>query len=228
MKKNVFWISASLIMFVVLPLMSRSDRQILYIHEALLLLFIPLFFVILGISVSREIKKHWFLPVCALALFFAGEELITDSRWRLDYITVLILMVIYLVLEVVSMLLSSVFFRVSDRKTLLKKSLVFSGIVSGAGFLVNLFSYIIFKNIPFGITLWGGEYSGKRGFGLLLNRLHPMTMMGEAAPRNNSWLSFDPISLLITFVFAFVLSLTFLLIRAALQNRGSGRKQSME
>ena len=71
MKKTVFWLVVSMILFVIAPLVIRSGiRYPLNASYMLLVLFVPLYFVILGISVGKSIKRHWFLPVVSLALSF--------------------------------------------------------------------------------------------------------------------------------------------------------------
>lgn len=232
MKKTVFWLVVSMILFVVAPLVIRSSIR--HSHNAsnmLLVLFVPLYFVILGISVGKSIKRHWFLPVVSLALSFISYTFILNTRQYRDYEMIATLIIIYMVLFATSMLLTVAFFKVTDRKRVLKKSIIISCIisctVSGVGFFINLISYLLFKDFPLGITQWGGDYSGKSGFGLLLNRLYPVTAMGEPVPQNTVWLSFEPGSLVISIVAVFVISLICILIWDVLKNRNADKRQNV-
>ncbi len=210
-------------MFVIFPFIIRSSLRVLYAREALLLLVVPVFFAIMGVSAGKNVKKHWFLPLISLALLFVGEEVIMVKPWKLPLDTLGELMAVYLVLTVVFAFISAVFFRVSDKKAILKTSVIVSCIVNGVGFLINLAGYFIIGNIPFGITEWGGEYSGKRGFGLLLGRLHPMSSGEWAAPKSTTWLSFDPVSLVITLLIVVFVSVAFLSGISVMKNRASGK-----
>ena len=227
MKKTVFWLVISMILFVVAPLVIRSGLRYSYnAQNMLLVLFIPLYFVILGISVGKSIKRHWFLAVVSLALSFISYTFILNTRLYRDYGTIAALIIIYMVLFATSMLLTVAFYNVTDRKRVLKKSLIVSCIVSGAGFFINLISYLLFKDFPLGIKQGGGEYIGKSGFGLLLNKVYPMTAMGETAPKNKVWLSFEPVSLVISTVAVFVVSLICISIMDVLKNRNANKRQN--
>ena len=227
MKKTVFWLVVSMILFVVAPLVIRSGIRYSYNASTMLLvLFVPLYFVILGISVGKSIKRHWFLPVVSLALSFISYTFILNTRQYRNYGTIATLIIIYMVLFATSMLLTVAFFKVTDRKRVLKKSIIISCTVSGVGFFINLISYLLFKDFPLGITRWGGDYSGKSGFGLLLNRVYPMTAMGEPAPKNTVWLSFEPVSLVISIVAVFAVSLICILIWDVLKNRNADKRQN--
>ena len=227
MKKTVFWLVVSMILFVVAPLVIRSGIRYSYnASNMLLVLFVPLYFVILGISVGKSIKRHWFLPVVSLALSFISYTFILNTRQYRNYGTIATLIIIYMVLFATSMLLTVAFFKVTDRKRVLKKSIIISCTVSGVGFFINLISYLLFKDFPLGITRWGGDYSGKSGFGLLLNRVYPMTAMGESVPQNTVWLSFEPVSLVISIVAVFVISLICILIWDVLKNRNADKRQN--
>ena len=227
MKKTVFWLVISMILFVVAPLVIRSGLRYSYnAQNMLLVLFVPLYFMILGISVGKSIKRHWFLPVVSLALSFISYTFILNTRTYRDYETIAALIIIYIVLFATSMLLTVAFFKVTDRKRVLKKSIIISCTVSGVGFFINLISYLLFKDFPLGITQWGGDYSGKSGFGLLLNRVYPMTAMGEASPQNTVWLSFEPVSFVISIVAVFVVSLICMLIWDVLKNRNADKRQN--
>ena len=139
MKKTIFWLVLSMILFVVAPLVIRSDIRHSYnVQNMLSVLFIPLYFVILGMSVGKSIKRHWFLPVVSLALSFISYTFILNTRQYRDYGTIAALIIIYMVLFATSMLLTAAFFKVTDRKRVLKKSIIISCVVSGVGFFINL------------------------------------------------------------------------------------------
>ena len=227
MKKTVLGLVVSMILFVVAPLVIRSGIRYSYnASYMLLVLFVPLYFVILGISVGKSIKRHWFLPVVSLALSFISYTFILNTRQYRNYGTIATLIIIYMVLFATSMFLTVAFFKVTDRKRVLKNSIIISCTVSGVGFFINLISYLLFKDFPLGITRWGGDYSGKNGFGLLLNRVYPMTAMGESVPQNIVWLSFEPVSLVISIVAVFVITLICILIWDVLKNRNADKRQN--
>ena len=136
MKKTVFWLVLSMILFVVAPFVIRLGIRHSYnVQNMLLVLFIPLYFVILGISVGKSIKRHWFLAVVSLALSFISYTFILNTRLYRDYGTIAALIIIYMVLFATSMLLTVAFFKVTDRKRVLKKSIIISCTVSSVGFL---------------------------------------------------------------------------------------------
>ena len=219
MKKTVFWLMTAAMVLLILPLIISSGIR--HSHNArniLLVVIIPAFFVILGISVGKSLRKHWYMPVVSLALFFVGNVFILGMKRFLDFESIAVLTVIYLILSAASMLLTAAILKISDRKRILKKAAIVSCIVSGTGFLINLLGYLISKDIPLGITQWGGDYSGKSGFGLLLNRVYPMTKVGDSVPRNTTWLTFEPVSLIMSLVAVFVIALVCLVISALLKH----------
>ena len=85
---------------------------------------------------------------------------------------------------------------------------------------------LLFKDFPLGITQWGGDYSGKSGFGLLLNKVYPMSEIGESASQTKVWLSFEPVSLVISIVEIFVVSLLCISIWDIIKNRNADKRQN--
>lgn len=88
--------------------------------------------------------------------------------------------------------------------------------------IINLVSYFIFGNIPLGITSIGGEYTGRIGFGMLRNKTWAFTETGSAAA-GNVWLSFEPISIIVTLVIFFVIIWAILAIVSKCKNKSGGK-----
>ncbi len=63
-------------------------------------------------------------------------------------------------------------------KTLLK-ALLCSVLINLAGFLVNLVSYNTLEKLPLSIRMYGGEWTGHVGFGLLMNEIYPLSPQGS-------------------------------------------------
>ena len=63
--------------------------------------------------------------------------------------------------------------------------------------------------------LYGGEWMGWSGFGMLLNRTYPMSSQDHPVS-GSTWISFDPGSLVLTLLVGFVISfIVFGIIRLA-------------
>ncbi len=92
-------------------------------------------------------------------------------------------------------------------KRILTKSFAIALIITASGFLTNLISYFIHGSLVFCRTLYGGEWIGYSGFGLLVNHTFPMTTPDDPVASGSTWLEFYPSSLIapliITFLIAF-------------------------
>ena len=104
-------------------------------------------------------------------------------------------------------------------KTLLTKSIIAAFAIEIIGAAVNLISYAINGSFLLAKQLYGGEWMGWIGFGMLLNRTFPMSSQ-EHPVSGSAWISFDPGSLVLTLLAGFVISfIVFGVIRLAKKNR---------
>lgn len=98
----------------------------------------------------------------------------------------------------------------------MKRSLLLAAagsvIVNAAGFLTNLIAYHSVGRLIFYKELWGGEWVGYYGFGILMNRTFPLTVAGDPDANGHTWLSFDPKSLLLSVAAVFLIMFVVLLL----------------
>ncbi len=90
-------------------------------------------------------------------------------------------------------------------KELLTKSIIAAFSIEIIGAAINLISYTVNGSFLLAKQLYGGEWMGWIGFGMLLNRTFPMTSQ-EHPKSGSTWISFDPRSLLLTLMASFVIS----------------------
>ena len=97
-------------------------------------------------------------------------------------------------------------------KHIIKKSLLISGIVNLLGIAINLLTYFVMKKMFLCITYSGDEWVGYDGFGIMMNKTFPMSASPNQVIQGETWLSFEPISLLVTYILFFVIVFTVLLV----------------
>ena len=90
-------------------------------------------------------------------------------------------------------------------KKQLIKSIIAAFAIEIMGAAVNLISYAVNGRFLLAKQLYGGEWMGWSGFGLLLNRTFPMSSQ-EHPVSGSTWISFDPSSLIMTLLGGFVIS----------------------
>lgn len=90
-------------------------------------------------------------------------------------------------------------------------SLLFSALLTAAGMLINLASYVFMDELLLAHNLSGGEWMGQQGFGLLREEIFAFGPEG-ASGGNQVSLSLDPMSLVATFAIMFVAAFAILLI----------------
>lgn len=83
--------------------------------------------------------------------------------------------------------------------------------------VINLISYLLFRNIPLGMPFGGGEWEGRVGFGMMRNRTFPLTYEGNGIT-GKIWLSVEPISFIVSFIVVFII--TIIIIRAISKKKG--------
>lgn len=112
-------------------------------------------------------------------------------------------------------------------KKIILTSAIVSIAVSLAGFLTNLYTYANFRKMYLCRQLYGGEWMGWQGFGLLMEKTFPLTTADDPAASGSTWLSFDPVSLVVPLIVVFltVFSVLFVIrmIRKSVQTRKSTR-----
>ena len=87
------------------------------------------------------------------------------------------------------------------KKRLIKSGIVALGITTVMA-VINFILGICFKTI-IGIKIWGGEYSGTYGFGILLNKFYPLTTP-DAPVKSYTSIEFAPVNFILTIILLFV------------------------
>ena len=65
--------------------------------------------------------------------------------------------------------------------------------------------------------MWGGEWEGRVGFGMMRNRTFPLINVGSDIT-GKIWLSVEPISFIVSFIVVFII--TLIIIRAISKKKG--------
>ena len=226
MKKAITWILISALVLIAFPWIETTFlRRVYVLREIRFLVINPILFLVLGISIGKSMKKHWFLLIIALVFAYIAEVFIVHVKWGLNYETLFVDYGVYTAIAVIAMVSSHYINNDAEGKlnfkSIIIKSIISSVVINGACFLTNLIYYYTNKDLVFGSTSWGGDYSGKTGFGLLLNQLYPQTKLGDPQPSRTMWLSFAPFSLIKTillfFIAAFVVFLIYEIIKTQLR-----------
>jgi hypothetical protein len=104
-------------------------------------------------------------------------------------------------------------------KKLLIKSTIAAFAIEIIGAAVNLISYAVNGRFLLVKQLYGGEWMGWIGFGMLLNRTFPMSSQDQPVS-GSTWISFNPGSLILTLLAGFVISfIVFGALRLVRKNR---------
>ena len=93
-------------------------------------------------------------------------------------------------------------------KKLLIKSIIAAFAIEIIGAAANLISYTVNGRFLLAKQLYGGEWMGWSGFGMLLNRTFPMSSQDHPVS-GSTWISFDPGSLVMTLLAGVVISFIF-------------------
>ena len=86
------------------------------------------------------------------------------------------------------------------------RSLITAVILETIGVIINLITYHFSGEFILAQELYGGEWQGWRGFGMVLNKVWPMVISDAKPFIVSSWISFDFASLLVTLCVGFLLS----------------------
>ena len=102
-------------------------------------------------------------------------------------------------------------------KKVLVRSLITALAVNTIGATINFVSYFFNKTFLLSQTINGGEWQGRRGFGLILQRTQPdYPVLVSEAYKIKTWVSLDFLSLFLTlavgFIFGFIIFSTIYLI----------------
>ncbi len=95
------------------------------------------------------------------------------------------------------------------RRIIMKKVILKSAVIAMVvTILLCVMNWLIaaISGKPIGITIWGGEYSARYGFGVLLETFYPLTTV-DTPIQSTSNISFDPVSFLVTILIVFVVSM---------------------
>ena len=93
-------------------------------------------------------------------------------------------------------------------KKILIKSTIAAFAIEIIGAAANLISYTVNGRFLLAKQLYGGEWMGWSGFGMLLNRTFPMSSQDHPVS-GSTWISFDPGSLVMTLLAGVVISFIF-------------------
>lgn len=85
----------------------------------------------------------------------------------------------------------------------LRLTLIISIIINTILSLINLVGAHFLENLPLSISMSGGEWTGQFGFGIILEKLYPMSLSEEAGTK--TIISFDFISFVISFIIIFII-----------------------
>jgi hypothetical protein len=103
----------------------------------------------------------------------------------------------------------------------LKLSIIITGILNVSCALINYICARFFEFLPIGFHMSGGEYDGYSGFGILLEKIYPMTAYpGESEASLH--ISFSITSFLIFFVLTFILIFAIISIIKLLRGNKNG------
>lgn len=86
------------------------------------------------------------------------------------------------------------------------RSLLTAVILEAIGVIINLITYHFSGEFLLAQELYGGEWQGWRGFGMVLNKVWPLVIPDTKPFEVYSWISFDLTSLLVTLCVGFLLS----------------------
>ena len=92
------------------------------------------------------------------------------------------------------------------------------------GLVINLISYKATGDLLLGKELYGGEWDGKQGFGLLLNRVYPFITSSQQEMKVHKWLEFDPQSLDRTLFTAFLIAFVVFFIVFKIASKKANKK----
>lgn len=89
----------------------------------------------------------------------------------------------------------------------MRKNIILSSVISliltSIGTIINLITYFLWEKPYLSIALYGGEWTGYRGFGILMNKTYPI-YSSEYPLSGHIWLEIDPMSFVIPFVLFFI------------------------
>ena len=100
----------------------------------------------------------------------------------------------------------------------LKLSIIITSVVNVVCCLINYICARFFEFLPIGFHMSGGEYDGYSGFGILLEKIYPMT----AYPEDSSAIlrvSFSFPAFMIYFVLTFILIFAIVSVIRLLRNK---------
>lgn len=103
-------------------------------------------------------------------------------------------------------------------------SLISAVAVELTGLVINLISYKATGDLLLGKELYGGEWDGKQGFGLLLNRVYPFITSSQQEMKVHKWLQFDPQSLDRTLFTAFLIAFVVFFIAFKIASNKANKK----
>lgn len=92
------------------------------------------------------------------------------------------------------------------------------------GLIINLISYRINGNFLLAQRLYGGEWQGQRGFGLLLNTVYPIVTSDNPVMQISQRITFDANSLIKTLLCAFWIAFIVFFIVFSIARKSAKKK----
>ena len=137
MKKAITWILISALVLIAFPWIETTFLRRAYVlREIRFLIINPIFFLVLGISIGKSMKKHWFLLIIALAFAYIAEAFIVHVKWGLDYETLFVDYGVYTAIAVIAMISSHYINNDAEGKlnfkSIIIKSIISSVVINGA------------------------------------------------------------------------------------------------
>ncbi len=102
-------------------------------------------------------------------------------------------------------------------------SVILSLIINLICLLINLIFVISFNTVPLGVTISGGEWIGRYGFGFLLEQIYPLGVVGDVSSKIMISLNLE--SFLIPFIVVFATVLIFKIIINNRKNKAELHKK---
>lgn len=103
----------------------------------------------------------------------------------------------------------------------MKKTVLFSGIFAVVSTIILCaVNWMLALNTGemLGVQYYGGEYGARRGLGIWLETVYPMSTADSPAS-SHSWVSYDPVSFIVTLLIIFVFSLVAGMLIRNLRNK---------
>lgn len=107
--------------------------------------------------------------------------------------------------------------RMNEVKKIILKSALISLGINVTGLIINIITFHLLGKVFLAMPLYGGEWNGYVGFGIMMNETFPMTTSGEIV-RSNKWLSIKPMNFIFTFIIFFFITMIIVKLNQNMKN----------